>query len=350
MRSDLTSFLLVFSYGSFLLTFPNFGPVSLKIIETFKVSSYTFFSYFYIFHIGGIIFSLIFLDRVENRIRLLKIAVSLLIAFAFLATLSYLAVAAVGFLMGIFVVTFGSYFARFVEPWKRGRIFAVSAFMSNIYLYLFMNYVEYDFLPALILVSVAPLMLIYTIPEMTFEKVQSNLNRKFVYFSLPVFVFYLIGGVMYGIMEEAFRKAGITTHILFYAVIIVFAGLIYDLIGRKSVAIAGLLAISASLLLFPSHLFYSAHLIQSSYAFVDVFGMVIWADLSRIGSEAKQYGIGMLFIVVPIYMGFILSSMFPFEMHMIIAITLLVLSAFVIGLAEEPTTTPTDYMMWVARR
>ena len=67
---------------------------------------------------------------------------------------------------------------------------------------------------------------------------------------------------MYGVMEVAFREAGIIIHVLFYATIILLAGFIYDRIGRRSVAVIGLMAITASLLLFPSRLTYSAYLIQ----------------------------------------------------------------------------------------
>lgn len=350
MRSNFAGFLLVFSYGCFLLAFPNFGPVSLKIIEKVNTSPYEFFSYFYISHITGIIFSAILLDRVVKRVKLLKLIVSLLISSSFFVVFKYQLITVIGFLMGVFVVILGSFFARFVEPWKRGRIFAVGAALSNVYFFFFLNYTTIDNLRILVLFSVLPMLTLYLLPDMTFERIPSRINRDLFYFSLPVFVFYLVGGIMYGVMEAAFREAGITIHVLFYAVIIILAGFIYDRIGRRSVALIGLVMISASLLLFPSRLHYSAYLIQSSFAFIDVFAMMVWVDIGVIGSEAKQYGIGMLFITLPIYLGFMLSNLFMFKINTFFAIILFVLSAFLVGSAKEPAPSPAEYMRWLVRR
>ncbi|ADC65035.1 hypothetical protein Ferp_0867 [Ferroglobus placidus DSM 10642] len=349
MRSEVNGALLTFSYGSFLLTYPNFGPISIKIVEALNANPYEFFSCFYLSHVLGIAFSSIFLDRVEKRIRLLKVTIPVLISSAFLTIFNHLAIFAIGFTMGVFIVILGSYFARFIKPWRRGKTFAFGAFMSNVYLFL-LTKLTFLNLPVLVLLSILPLLLVFTIPNENFELRSSKINGKFVYFSLPVFVFYFVGGVMYGIMEKAFREAGISTHVLFYATLVILAGIVYDKVDRKIVAIAGLIALSASLLLFPSSLVYSAHLIQSSYAFVDVFAMMIWADISRVGSEAKQYGIGMLSITLPIYLGFLLSESFSFQLSTTIMIVLLVLSAFLLGSVEEPATTPEEYLRWLARR
>ena len=89
---------------------------------------------------------------------------------------------------------------------------------------------------------------------------------------------------------------------------------------------------------------------RSSYAFIDVFAMMVWADISRVGSEARQYGIGMLFITVAIYIGFILSGFFTFHLSTLLAVSLLILSAFLIGSAKEPATSPAEYMRWLVRR
>lgn len=349
MRSEVAGSLIAFSYGSFLLTFPNFGPVSLRIIEATNTPPYLFFSQFYVFHILGIALSAILLDRVSERIRLLKIVTLILIISAFTALLNYAAIMVIGFLMGIFVVILGTYFARFVEPWKRGRTFALGAFLSNVYLFLLTELTSLS-LQALVTLSVIPLLLVFLIPGQDFEGRKSGINGRLVLFALPVFVFYLVGGVMYGIMEVAFRNAGISTHILFYAITILLAGIIYDRVGRKAVAIVGLIALSLSLLLFPSALVYSAHLIQSSYAFVDVFAMMVWADLSNFGAEARQYGIGMLFVTVPVYLGYVLSNLFTFQLSTTVLVILIVLSAFLIGSAGEPLVSPDEYMRWLVRR
>jgi len=182
-----------------------------------------------------------------------------------------------------------------------------------------------------------------------FEKGKSEMNWRFIHFTLPVFVFYMIGGIMYGVMEARFREYGIETHILFYALMIVVAGVVYDRVGRKAVALTGLIAISASILLFPAFLLHSAYLVQSAFAFIDVFAMMIWTDIGSFGREAAVYGIGMLFITFPLYFGFVLSAFFPLHVNTLFALILLVVSAFVIGISEEPEISPEEYMRWLVR-
>ncbi len=350
LRSDVTAFILLFSYGCFLLSFPNFGPISLKIIEANEINPYAFFSLFYIFHIAGIIFSAVLLDGIKERIKLIKIIVMLLILSSFLILKVYYIISLIGFLMGVVVVSMGSFLARFVEPWKRGKIFALAASLANIYLYCFFIRGSFESIKLLISLSLAPFFLIFLLSNVSFEIKASRINRNFAYFSIPVFVFYLLGGIMYGAMEPVFRREGISVHVLFYAAAIVLAGYLYDAIGRRIVSIFGLLTLSLSFLMFPENLSLSAYLIQLSYAFIDVFAMLIWADISNFGSEARQYGIGMLFITLPIFLGFTITQFFTFQINTILAVSLLIISAFLIGTTKEPLISPKDYIRWISRR
>lgn len=349
MKSELIGILLFFSYGVLLLSFPNFGPISLKVIETSGVNSYELFSMFYLSHILGIGISAIFLDRVVKRISLLKVLVPFIVLFSFLIPLYYQLISVLGLLMGVFVVIMGSYLARFVEPWKRGKVFAIGASLANVYFYILFNAFELTNLYIMMILSIIPLLLVYLIPEIDFERRESNMNWDIMYFSLPVFVFYFVSGIMYGMMEKAFREAGITTHVVFYIIFVLIAGYIYDRFGRRSVAVIGLLLLSSSILLFPSKLLYSAYLIQSSYSFIDVFSMVIWADISGYGSEARHYALGMLFITVPIYLGFLFTTFFTFQINSLVAILLLILSALLVSSAKEPLMSPEEYMRWLSR-
>ncbi len=350
LRNNIVGFIFIFSYACFLLSLPNFGPVSLKIIELRNVDPYIYFSLFYIFHISGIASSAFFLDKIENRIKLAKIITLLIIVFSFLLPYDYRFIAPIGFLMGILIVIIGSFIARFVEPWKRGRIFAFGASLSNIYFFYFFYYKILENLKMLIFLSILPFVLFYILPSVNFEKRQSNINRSFINFAIPIFVFYMLGGLMYGIMEPAFREKGISVHVLFYASAIILAGYLYDAVGRRIVSILGLLMLSASFLIFPENLLLSAYLIQLSYAFIDVFAMIIWTDISNFGSEARQYSLGMLFITTPIFLGFVITKFISFHLNTLLAIMLLILSAFIIGTTKEPIISPKDYIRWISRR
>ncbi len=347
MRYEAAAFIFIFSLGAFLLSFPNFGPASLRLIEVKNVDPYMFFSYFYIFHILGILLSALLLDRVGNRVRLAKAAAALLVVLSALTFAAPSAIFAVGFAAGVYVVAMGSFLARFVEPWKRGRIFALAASFANLYLFFVCTF---ESLELLLTISVVPLLLMMAAPEVRFEVRRDEINRSIVKFLLPVFVFYLLGGIMYGDMEPVFRENGIEVHVLFYAAAILLAGYLYDTVGRKPVSVVGMLMLSLSFLLFPISLTISAYLIQSAYAFIDVFAMVVWADLSRYGSEAMHYGAGMLSITSAILLGFALSQFFSFQLNTILAVLLLLFSAFLIGTAREPLIPPEEYARWMRGR
>ncbi len=347
MRYEAAALIFIFSFGAFLLSFPNFGPASLKLIEAKNVDPYTFFSSFYISHICGILLSALLLDRVRRRVRLAKAVAALLVVLSALTFAAPLAIVGVGFAAGVYVVAMGSFLARFVEPWKRGRVFALAASLANLYLF-FAGTIES--LKALLVFSVLPLLLMAAEPEVEFEVRRAEINRGFLKFFLPVFVFYLLGGIMYGDMEPVFRENGIEVHVLFYAAAILLAGYLYDTVGRKPVSVVGLLMLSLSFLLFPISLSLSAYLIQSAYAFIDVFAMVVWADLSRYGSEARQYGAGLLSITSAILLGLALSQFFSFQLNTIFAVLLLLFSAFLIGTTREPLIPPEEYARWMRGR
>ena len=347
MRYESAALLIVFSFGAFLLFFPNFGPASLKLIEVRDVDPYTFFSSFYISHICGILLSAMLLDRVRGRVKLAKGVAALLVVLSALTFAAPLAILAVGFAAGIFVVVMGSFLARFVEPWKRGRVFALGASLANLYLFLAGSV---ESLKALLAFAVLPLLLMAAAPEVEFEVRRAEVNMDFLKFFFPVFIFYLLGGIMYADMEPVFRESGIEVHVLFYAVAILLAGYLYDTVGRKPVSMAGVLLLSLSFLLFPTSLALSAYLIQSAYAFIDVFAMVVWADLSRYGSEARQYGVGMLSITSAILLGLAMSRFFSFQINTLLAVLLLLFSAFFIGTAKEPLTSPEEYARWMKGR
>ncbi len=301
---------------------------------------------FFVFHIGGIVFAATFFDRIKDR-KIIMLLLAAGIAFSTIITTVHLSfISLVGFLMGIFIVAIGSFYARFVRPWYRGRVLATAAAMANLYVF-YLVYVVGK-LEMMVLLCILPLLLIVVADIPEFETVNSKMNHSFISFSLPVFVFYLLGGVMYGVMEPAFREAGIQTHVLFYVVFAAVSGYLYDIFSKKAVAVVGLLALCVSVLMFPENLVMSSHLIQASYAFIDVFATVIWADLSNYGSEARQYGVGLLFITTPILMGYLLSCTGLYGVNTVLVMILLLLSAFLIGVSKEPSVSVEDYLRWVS--
>lgn len=109
---------------------------------------------------------------------------------------------------------------------------------------------------------------------------------------------------MYHSMEPTFRSMNINVHVTAYIFAILASGYLYDRIGRKITSIAGILLLALSFSAFPKLPVLSAYFIQSSYAFIDVFSMLIWADLSYFGSEARHYSVGISALVLSILSGY----------------------------------------------
>lgn len=94
-------------------------------------------------------------------------------------------------------------------------------------------------------------------------------------------MFYLLAGIMYHSMEPTFRSMGINVHVAAYILAILVSGYLYDKVGRKTISIVGILLLALSFSVFPRIPALSAYLIQSSYAFMDVFSMLIWTSRSK---------------------------------------------------------------------
>ncbi|AKG91986.1 hypothetical protein GAH_00675 [Geoglobus ahangari] len=347
MKSETTGAVLVFSYGCYLLSFQNLGPVLVNFANAEGVDVFWLVNWIYVSHIAGIAFSAALLDRVVRRMELIKIMMVVLVLTVLAAAVDVRAAIVSGFLAGIIVVASGSFLARHVVPWNRGKVFAIGASLANFYYFLFLSG---ERLGHLVLLSTLPLLLVLLLPRFDFAYRSAHVNRDFVFYTVPVFTFYLLGGIMYGVMEPVFRENGISVHVLFYAFAILVAGYLYDRFGRKLTSIFGILFLTASFIMFPVYLQPSAYLIQLSYAFIDVFAMIIWADLSNFGSEARQYGLGMIIIASSIFFGFMLSRHVGYPVNTALSAILLTLSAFLIGTLREPLTSPEDYVRWLGRR
>jgi len=335
---------LIFSFTSYLLSFPNFGPIAIGLVEEHALTNLEFFSIFYLSHILGIGCAAILIDGVRKRITLTKI-IGVLLALASVLTFYYLfAIVIVGLLLGFMVVIWGSLLSRVVKPWRRGKILAFGAAPANIYL-TSINHLNLDLYQLLFFIVIPPLLLVI-LPELEVDTVKDRkINFNFIRFASPIVIFYILAGFMYGKMEPVFMEEGIKTHVLFYAAMILIAGYLYDTLGRKIVSISGILLLATSFTVFPVSYLTSAYLIQSSFAFIDIFSMIIWADLSYYGSESRQYGAGVLFITSSILAGFILSEKFVIDYPYIeIILILLLISSILIASAKEPMKPPEEYI------
>ncbi len=348
-HEEIKTILVVFSFTAFLLTFPNFGPVAIEIIKEGGLNGLEFFSQYLLSHMFGIGVAAFTVDRVKKRITFSKITALLLFIFSVLSYFYPLLICFVGFFLGFTVVIMGSLLSRCVRPWMRGKILATGAAMANIYLIAVSNS-DWTSLK-LILLAVFPLLFFFILSEIEFDFVEERgINTEFAKFALPVVVFYVLSGIMYGKMEPVFLKEGIKTHVLFYAIAILLAGYIYDAFGRRPVSIFGIFLIAIAFVSFPISHLASAYLIQSSYAFIDIFAMLVWADLSYYGSEARQYGLGVFFIVFAIFIGFVVSQTISIGYPLIeIILIMLLLSTILIVSAKEPMKSPEEYMEWARK-
>ena len=338
---------LAFSFVSFLLTFPNFGPTSFAIIEEHGIDPKLFFTIFYVTHIAGLLFAGMVMDRVERRLKVAKLSALILFLSAMLSNfLPLLSIALIGFFLGVLADVMGGLLGRIVRPWRRGMVIAISVSLANVLLFLF----SIQRLKPIHMTILSSLPLIPTIllPEIRVGKVDARgINPEMLRFVPPVVIFYLLAGFMYQTMEPVFREMLSNFHVLSYVFAILVAGALYDRIGRRITTILGLLLLGLSFALFPKHPVASAYTIQASYAFLDVFSILIWVDLAYYGTESKHYGIGTSILVASILAGYWAMNLMrlnPFDFGLL-SLILLILSALFVASAKEPMMSPEDYVM-----
>ena len=338
---------LSFSFVSFLLTFPNFGPTSFALINTHNIDARLYFTPFYVSHITGLLVSGTFVDKVSKRIRIAKIS-ALIILFSAILSNFYplIAIALIGFFLGVLADVMGSLLGRIVKPWMRGSVIALGTSLANVFMFIFSSFKMSTF--DMTVLSTIPLIPIFLLPEVKLDKVEvKGLNSEMWKFVPPVVIFYLLAGFMYHTMEPVFRSAIVSMHVLAYVVTIVIAGVLYDRIGRKITTILGLFLLGLSFALFPKYPIISAYVIQSSYAFLDIFSILIWVDLAYFGTEGKHYGIGTSILVTSILLGYWIMNIFelnPFDFGFV-SLILLIASAIFIASTKEPMLSPEEYIL-----
>jgi len=340
--------ILAFSFVSFLLTFPNFGPTSFALIKEHKLDAHAFFTIFYLTHIAGLLAAGMLIDKIERRIRIAKVSALILIASAILSNYHPLiAVAFIGFFLGVFADVMGSLLGR-VKPWMRGIVLASGVSLANVFMFIFSSYNMPTF--EMTVLSSLPLAPALLLPEVRLSKAERDeLNLGILRFVPPIIIFYLLAGFMYHTMEPVFREIMVSMHVLAYIVTIVVAGYLYDRIGRRITTILGLFLLGLSFALFPELPIFSAYVIQSSYAFLDIFSLLIWVDLAYFGTEAKHYGIGTSILVASILLGYWIMNVVelnPFDFGFL-SLILLILSAIFVASAKEPMLSPDEYIMRV---
>ena len=337
--------IIIASFASYFLSFPLFGPLLSTLPKNLLD---TYFTMYLLFNIAGALVVGLFADRIRRKVLILKCFAVLLILAVFLYYYGcYLLASAVqGFVIGAHVVIWGTILARYVKPWRRAKTFAIGAAIANLFL-LWVQYTGYSN----IFISILPLIPIFVLPEIKTE-VDVNvwkIDRNILNFSLPIVIFYILGGFMYAIMEPAFREAGISVHVLFYVLIILVAGYLYDKFGRRIVSITGLFLLALSCVLFSRNMLISAYLIQSSYGLIDVFSMIIWADIAKYGSEGKHYGIGFSIIIGSLLAGYKIVKIYTPSLVdiTIIALILLIIAAVSVALVKEPMVSEEEYALRV---
>ncbi|GEM_PF-1869392 len=338
--------ILIASFASYFLSFPLFGPLSELVPKNLKDTYYTFYL---LFHFVGIAITAFTIDVISKRVRVLKFLAALLILATLLFYVGKYIVASIiqGIAMGAQMVVWGSIISTAVKPWERAKTFSIAAAIANVFLLI----IQYTGNKNLLL-AITFLIPVFLLSEVKIVKnVQSwKINRNVISFAIPVIVFYVLGGIMYAYMEPKFKQSGINTHVLFYVFAILIAGYLYDKFERKNVTVFGLLLLALAYVLFSRSMLVSSYLIQSSYGFIDVFSMIIWADLSYYGSEGKHYGIGVSIVVASLLIGYKLARFYlnPHDLESIALILLLVASIFT-SIVKDPTLSEKEYAIRAAK-
>jgi len=326
-KSNLAILLIsIIVYLTWLFAFPLFGPILNSYFNGMQALSIEKGKWILLFLASMITSNLItgyVIDKTSKQVlfslgsAVITSALTLVfitINFNDVYTFSIL----IGLAAGISPVAWGAYFTDKVSPEERGRVMgiAVGVMMPIAYLFIisdlfeFLSSIENKLLIIGIWLIITFLTLAFRSKEKTEEaktvkKRKSPKLKKIALYALPMFLFYLVSGILMSMVFPTLLDS-VSTEIVYliwalpFILGAIIGGIQLDLRGRKFPTMVGLAITGVSLAIFGILKINIGYIfiipLAIGYAFVVVSSYIIWADLAPEKSGGTFYGFGFAII------------------------------------------------------
>jgi MFS family permease len=327
-------FISVIGFLIWFTAFPLFGPIMANFLNELRALAIEKGRMFQIFLLTMSVSSFVtgyIIDKTVKRILFIwasTLAASI-ITFVFLFTRDILMIlplmALLGVLSGVNPTAWGTFFADNTSPEDRGRLMSIPVAFSFPIAYLFLVTGPIDiggirgagFLIIALILLVTLLTFALKPEEKTDEINKARRSRgagskQTIFYALPVFLFYVVGGVLFSIVFPTIQN-NVSTNVFYFAWSIPFlfgaiiGGILLDTRGRKfpmivglaitgvSLAILGIIGIRLGLICVTS--------LAIGYSIVMVSSFIVWSDLAPIKSRGLYNGIGFGLIAIALMIG-----------------------------------------------
>jgi MFS family permease len=235
-----------------------------------------------------------------------------------------------GLAAGISPVAWGKYFSDNVSPEERGRVMgiAVGLVMPIAQLFLLIEPIEIisSIDTQILLIGIWLLITLLIIPfnrkkpESKSEKPKKRKGhrpKQIILYSIPVFLFYVVSGILLSMVLPTIQdNLGTTIIYLIWAIPFligaIIGGIQLDVRGRKFPTMVGLAITGVSLAIFGildlsiGYLFIIP--LSFGFGFVVISSFIIWADLAPGNSTGTFYGLGFALINAAQMVGLIIAG------------------------------------------
>ncbi len=335
-RTYIIILITVFSFMTWLLALPLFGPLSLDLLVGIKALAIEKGRAVQLFLVTMIVSSLLsgfLVDRLKKNFFLIYLSTVLCsaisVSFIKLSGLSdyFLVYSILGFSAGLYPAAVGAFLAEKVSPEERATILSIPLGASMIVAYLFL--LDY---PQVLTkengVLIASIVLACSLStfllrergetERGSSKSKSRPNvRTTLFYSASIFLFFWTAGILFSIVFPTLL--GHITRSVFYAVWAIpflagslVGGMLLDSWGRRIPMMIGLAMTGVALAIFGiwgidvGALFILP--LSVGFSFVALSSLIVWCDLAPPQSRGLYYGAGTGLIAFAILLGILATG------------------------------------------
>jgi MFS family permease len=330
-RTYFLIIITVFTFLTWLLAFPLFGPLSLGFLVSVKALAIEKGRAVQLFLAMMIISSLLsgfLVDKLKKNFvfiylsALLCSVVSISIIFFSRISDYFLVYLVLGFLTGLSPAAVGAFLAENVSPEERGRVLSipVGASMAVAYLFLLNDPQVLTKENGVMVISVILactlstfLLRVKTVEEVKPSKSKKNADlRTVMFYSAPILLFYWTAGILFSIVFPTLLDH-ISKNVFYIVWVIPFltgsliGGILIDTLGRRILMMIGLAIMGIALAIFgiwgiDVGVVFMLPL-SIGFSFVALTSLIIWGDLAPAQSRGLYYGAGVSVIALAILLG-----------------------------------------------
>ena len=315
-----------------LMGFPLFGPVITQYLRETTVLKIEKGQILEIFLFSMSITSLMMgylIDKTSKRKTILIITTIIISIITYLFTIvetsqMFTLVALLGFLSGVFLPTWGAYFADSIEIQERGRIMGLAIGCSMIISKSFILHIikVNNSLIIISIISLLTLSIAIIKPEETqirkkYTKRISLGSNQIAFFVIPVFLFYIVAGILFSVIFPTIQsKMNSSFYYLIWSIPFLLSSIITSILldtrGRKTPTIISLAitGISVGILgIFGTRSgFLPIITLAIGFSSFMVYSFILWSDIAPEKSRGTYHGLGFGLIWIAVLLGLIFSG------------------------------------------